>query len=639
MSDKNDWSAVQQRVEQTSADRQKVRKLVFEGKWKQAESDPDRLNGFMSRKTDNSPRKGAESVVGNTIDFQAVKFLPSGSRIRRAIAFVEVNTPQYSELGSGFLISPDLFLTCQHVIQDAEAAKEAQITFDREMDEQYRPRPTTTFLLDPEKLAIFSKQDELDYALIAVGPLNAGSASVKDFGFCQLSNTPNRHVLGMNVNIIQHPSGWPKMLAFRNNLLTARTDETLLYETDTDTGSSGSPVFNDDWEVVALHHWGQPFLKKIDDKGQPIPSNINEGVRISAIYNDLVLKMPTLTEAQQALLKEALSNNTAMADSQGHTLSPPHPVQQGPEGLRVETDYGNRKGYDPGFIPSVEIPLPALTEPLVNQLAPLIGAGSVGSAELKYTHFSILMNRNKRIAIYTATNIDGETYLVVDRTTGEVKDSEGDTWYKDPRISNDYILDQSFYKDWSTYFDKGHLTRRSDPSWGTPDEAEQANTDTFHFTNCSPQHFRFNESATYWQGVERYVLENGLLANDSKKRINVYQGPVFNDKIDHWADSVQIPSSFFKIIVWPAASGLKAVGIVVDQLSLLSETRKYLGQPENLPSVNVNHWRVAIPVIEKRTGIDFGDIIRQADTISSASQPPVGSEGARPILSFKDILN
>ena len=62
-----------------------------------------------------------------------------------------------------------------------------------------------------------------------------------------LSNRPDKHVLGMNVNIIQHPQGLPKMIAIRNNLLDYRTPRTLLYETDTDHGSSGAPVLSDSW--------------------------------------------------------------------------------------------------------------------------------------------------------------------------------------------------------------------------------------------------------------------------------------------------------------------------------------------------------------------------------------------------------
>jgi len=35
------------------------------------------------------------------------------------------------------------------------------------------------------------------------------------------------------------------------------------YRTPTDPGSSGSPVFNAKWEVVALHHAGSPATPRL----------------------------------------------------------------------------------------------------------------------------------------------------------------------------------------------------------------------------------------------------------------------------------------------------------------------------------------------------------------------------------------
>ena len=246
------------------------------------------------------------------------------------------------------------------------------------------------------------------------------------------------------------------------------------------------------------------------------------------------------------------------------------------------------------------------------------------------------MNKATRLAIFTATNVDGPTYLAVDRETGHVGGSEGDTWFKDTRISASFFLDQTFYAGWSHLFDRGHLTRRTDPTWGTPTEAERANADTFHFTNCSPQHFRFNQTAKYWQGIERYVLENGVLkAGD--ERLCVYQGPLFDETIDRWADDVQIPSSFWKVVVWEGATKLKAVGLVVDQLALLDETRVGLRRPEDLPAVDVQQWRVPLALIEKRTGLSFGDAIRRADTITQDGQPVVGAEAALRLTRLEDI--
>jgi endonuclease G len=694
-------------VRATKDERARVRRLVASGQWQQAEEDCNRFRSYAAKRAPARARSGAEAIQGDTLDYQPASFLPEGATIRRAIAYVEANFGAQSTLGSGFMVSPRLFLTNQHVIPNAQAALGATITFDRELDEKGLPRAMTVFLLDPTAFAMFSDEPDLDYALIAVGKRLSGSLDLADFGYCPLSNAPDKHVIGMSTNIIQHPGGQRKLISIRNNLLVARTARTLLYETDTEVGSSGSPVFNDDWEVVALHHYGEPFLERVDDKGNPIPQTVNEGIRISALVNSLSARRaepnpPTLTLLDELLrlgidasassavprlgpprprppdprpeaitrpINEEIAmpapqtgpavefvvplritvtldgsvatSATSVAGPSRATAAPPAPpLGRRAEAIKVDTDYTNRNGFDATFIPGAPLALPTLKGATANALAPLrAGEPDAASGELKYEHFSVKLNRFKQMAIFTATNIDGETYLAVDRATGEVGGAEGETWFRDPRISESFFLAQDFYSEWSTYFDRGHLTRRTDPTWGTEKEAERANADTFHFTNCSPQHFRFNQSAKFWQGVERYVLETGVLAQDSKRRLCVFQGPIFDDAIDRTAGDVQIPSAFFKVVVWRGEHKLKAVGLVVDQGALLDEARVNLGPPRSPSFVNVNQWRVAIKAIEKRTGIDFGQAVRDADTIGQAQQPGAGAEALQGTLikSLQDI--
>jgi endonuclease G, mitochondrial len=735
-------SRLQTLVDETREERSRVKRLVASGNWQAAERDTERSKAYATQlqlKRAVAPSSRAEAIVGDTVDYQPVSFLVEGARTRRAVGFVEVNTPTTSELGSGFLVSPRLFITNQHVIRDVMAAHSAAVTFDREMDENGRPRATTAFQLDPETCAVFSAENELDYALIAVGARISGDATLADLGYCMLSDTPDRHVIGMNVNIVQHPNGWPKTVALRNNTLTFRTERTLLYETDTQPGSSGSPVFNDGWDLVALHHYGAPFLERTDAAGNPLPQSVNEGVRISAIVRDLRARLGTLPLSMRALVEEALALSTANANNAigGRTLGPPRPrpnlngsgetmqpltnaatlsnsataqsltqsisthtsanqgaimnttstiqttgtlgndgtvkitipleislrlggataaadsmmLGTGPvstppklltrasEALKIDENYANRSGYNEKFINGATLPLPKLSAALKRAVAPLRGNDATAAdGLLNYEHFSLVMHKSRRVAIFTATNIDGATYLNVDRKTGQAGDAEAEQWFKDPRVSDAFTLNQDFYSAWSSYFDRGHLTRRTDPTWGTAEEAERANADTFHFSNCSPQHFRFNQTAKFWQGAERYVLENGVLAAGNGKRITVIQGPIFDDNIDLWADDVQIPSSFFKIIVWKGATGLKAVGLIVDQLALLSESRVALKPPAQLASVNVSHWRVGIKTIEEKTGLDFGKTIRDADTISAGGQPAVGAEKAVLMRDSKDLL-
>jgi endonuclease G len=736
MTRKDEFAAL---VASTAADRAKVRDLVAAGKWQLAEPDKARLAGYIARTAKAKSLKGAEAVQGPTVDFQPVSFLAQGNRIQRAVAYVEVMTAGASCTGSGFLISPDLFITNQHVISDINAARGAQIVFDRQADITGRPLSPTTFLLDPDRCAIFSPVDQLDYAVIAVGERTAGAAMLVDLGFCPLLNRTDKHALGINVNIIQHPNGAPKLIAIRNNLLTAETPDALLYETDTEEGSSGSLVCNDLWEAIALHHYGQPFLAEREAEGQTLPQAVNEGIRISSIWKNLSSRLAELSGEAASLMTKALAYDSTTPVATGERqLGPPHPVAHAPEStplgdatkrataqsrplphasesdslgeqttstmadrrfppasesaplgepqmpveqelkftipleisvrvgsvatsaiapqikadsipalqakalvrgaesVRIDADYSNRNGYDADFIPGLHVPMPQPNADLTKQIGGLSGnVPNAGSGLLIYEHFSLIMNKSKRVAMFTATNIDGETYLNVDRGTGEVKGAEGDTWFKEPRISASFYLGQDFYSSWSHIFDRGHLTRRSDPTWGTPAEAERANADTFHLTNCSPQHFLFNESSKYWQGVELYVLEQGTLAQESRKRLCVFQGPTYDDAIDQMADDVQVPSSFYKIVVWKGQAGIKSVGLVVDQLQLLSITRHGVKVGSDT-TVQVKQWRAKISDIAAKTGLIFDPVIVDNDTISQPGQPAVG-EARTLIRSFADI--
>jgi endonuclease G, mitochondrial len=311
------------------------------------------------------------------------------------------------------------------------------------------------------------------------------------------------------------------------------------------------------------------------------------------------------------------------------------------EAKRLDTDYASRDGFDETFIPGLRVPRPVVRGALRSDVAALRpGEPRPEDGLLRYEHFSLILSRTKRIALYTATNIDGAQYLKVDRSTGlVVSGAEGETWYKDPRVSDSFYLSQDFYGAWSHYFDRGHLTRRTDPTWGEPAAAERANADTFHFSNCSPQHFRFNQTAKYWQGLERYVLENGVLStDDDRKRVCVLQGPIFDDANDYWCDDVQIPSAYWKLVVWKGQSGPKSVALIADQSKLMTETRRFVGTPTDLPGVDVSHWRVSVETIERKTSLDFGEVVRSADTIAQSDQPAPGAEAAPlPLRSLDDI--
>ena len=88
------------------------------------------------------------------------------------------------------------------------------------------------------------------------------------------------------VNIVQHPQGNPKMIGVRNNLVSSLEEWEIRYFTDTMRGSSGSPVCDDDWHVVALHRATVQLSQNVNFQGKDT-AWVNRGVRIDRLIEHL----------------------------------------------------------------------------------------------------------------------------------------------------------------------------------------------------------------------------------------------------------------------------------------------------------------------------------------------------------------
>ncbi|MET8142155.1 trypsin-like peptidase domain-containing protein [Sphaerisporangium sp. NPDC005288] len=240
-----------------------------------------------------------ERILGVAKDLQAWSFLPRGARAARTVGRISVGeNGRELPIGTGFLVSPWLLLTNHHVFPRAEAARQAFVEFDAQVSVDNIPEPAKRFTLDPDTL--FVADHDLDYALVLVNPDASGRPVGEMFGWNRLSVQLGKLVLGEPVNIVGHPGGRLKEISIRENSLEVRLEAFLQYQTDTEPGSSGSPVYNDQWEVTALHHGGVP---RTDDQGRILRRDgqvwqpgdgddavdwiSNEGVRISAILKHL----------------------------------------------------------------------------------------------------------------------------------------------------------------------------------------------------------------------------------------------------------------------------------------------------------------------------------------------------------------
>ena len=206
-------------------------------------------------------------------------------------------------------------------------------------------------------------------------------------------------------------------------------------------------------------------------------------------------------------------------------------------GIHIDPDYGTRRGYESEFLGTGEhaVPLPALPDELVQLAATNQLATSEPKYLLPYHHFTVVLNKQRRLAFFTAVNIDGKLRKKPARLQ--------DRWFFDPRVSQEEQTGQKIYE--NNPLDLGHLVRRLDPAWGSSAKtAKLANDDTFHFTNCTPQHKDFNRNKTRWAGLEDYILTN---AANLHLKANVFTGPVLADDDDAY-EEVQLPRQFWKVV-------------------------------------------------------------------------------------------
>jgi hypothetical protein len=198
-----------------------------------------------------------EKITGAQPTFLPISFLQVG--LARAAAVCQITAP--AGLGTGFLTAGNLLITNHHVIENREQARQTQVRFNYQQTPSGCDEPSATLELDPDDAFATSPMSEGDdWTAVRV----KGNPSAR-WGAIELA--PNVRV-GVNsyVNIIQHPAGQPKVIALYHNVVAYVDERRIQYLTDTLPGSSGSPVFDSQWRVVALHHSGgwltEPGSKK-----------------------------------------------------------------------------------------------------------------------------------------------------------------------------------------------------------------------------------------------------------------------------------------------------------------------------------------------------------------------------------------
>jgi len=205
--------------------------------------------------------------------------------------------------GTGFLVGPDVVITNYHVAEDLfdGTARPADVVlrFDYALlEDGATPDPGTPYRLaanwlidrspysplDGEENPASDPPDhELDYALLRlasragdakIGPALNKMEGFQPRGWIKVPTTAHQFAADSPLYIMQHPEGQALKLAFDTQAIIGVNGKgtRVRYRTNTERGSSGSPCFDANWNLVALHHGGDP---NDDERHHP---GFNQGI-------------------------------------------------------------------------------------------------------------------------------------------------------------------------------------------------------------------------------------------------------------------------------------------------------------------------------------------------------------------------
>ncbi|MEO1420591.1 MAG: DNA/RNA non-specific endonuclease [Pseudomonadota bacterium] len=262
------------------------------------------------------------------------------------------------------------------------------------------------------------------------------------------------------------------------------------------------------------------------------------------------------------------------------SLSPPEQLRVDDDEVQPETF---RQGFDDQFL-GILAPMPRMSRSIK------IDAVNFGRRQtIPYTHFSVCLSARRRLARFVAWNVDGARRVV----------AGGKSFRRDPRIDDKYQWDNDLYE--NNNLDRGHIARRADLTWGPVEEARQANSDSFLYTNIAPQHELFNRSSRggLWGKLENLILEQ---ADAQDIRVSVIAGPLFKDD-DQEYRGAKIPRDYWKLIAYRnSRDELASSAYVLSQSNFLRDVERVDLDPFRLFQVSLEH-------LSEITELGFDDYI------------------------------
>ncbi|MFT5193814.1 MAG: hypothetical protein ACI9EW_001674 [Cellvibrionaceae bacterium] len=185
-------------------------------------------------------------------------------------------------VGTGWVFGSErkVMMTNNHVLPLIDTAKTANVYFEYITDFRSGRKSSKKIVkLAPEKLFFTSpalKFNGLDYTAVAFEEV-----SDEEFGFIEHQDGVTAKN-ATRVYVPQHPRGRPKTYVFHNNFKVNQSDNYMTYTSDTEGGSSGSPLFDDKLNLIGIHHVGNYSTHE-----EEMRLLTNLGSRIEVVIKDL----------------------------------------------------------------------------------------------------------------------------------------------------------------------------------------------------------------------------------------------------------------------------------------------------------------------------------------------------------------
>lgn len=217
---------------------------------------------------------------------------------------IEIAVPGGKTYGTGFLVGPDLVMTNHHVMEPVidkpDLAAGAVFLFDYKVLSNKVLNAGTPFSLASDGWLVADSplspideeadpksgtpsDEELDYTVVRLAakpglePVGDGDDKSPDRGWIQIKAPQKEPEPGTLLFVVQHPNWRPLKVVFEQDGVMEHDgpESRIRHRVNTEKGSSGSPCFNSDWELVGLHHVGDPDFDR--------PAQFNEAIAVSAI--------------------------------------------------------------------------------------------------------------------------------------------------------------------------------------------------------------------------------------------------------------------------------------------------------------------------------------------------------------------